>query len=102
MKAILIDPEDRSVQQVNVQDKDDIVALIGYDTVISDEIGPDGERLFLDEECFIRGIEGRFQLEGVAPVAGRALVTGASGAGRVLADVVSTPADIERRLVWMS
>ncbi len=102
MKAILIDPNERCLRQVQVQDKDDIVELIGYDTVISDEIGPDGERMFLDEECFIRGTSGRFQLEGVAPVAGRAVVTGASGAGRVLADVASTPEEIERRLVWMS
>ena len=102
MKAILIDPNERCLRQVQVQDKDDIVELIGYDTVISDEIGPDGERMFLDEECFIRGALGRFQLEGVAPVAGRAVVTGASGAGRVLADVASTTEEIERRLVWMS
>ncbi len=101
MKAILIDAETRSIAPVEVYGKDDLVRLVGHDTLISDQIDSAGDRLFLDEECFIRGASGRFQIDRLAPVAGRAVITGSVGAGEVLSDVCSTPQDIESRLTWL-
>ena len=101
MKAILIDPQERTLEEVSIDGTDDIARLIGYDTVISDEIGPGGDRLHLDEECFIRGATGRFRIDNVAPVAGRGVITGSIGAGQVLADAQSTADDIEQRLTWL-
>ena len=101
MKAILIDSQTRSIDHVDVFSKDDLVQLVGYDTLISDQIDDEGNRLFLDEECFIRGAGGRFQIDGLAPVAGRAVITGSVGAGEVLSDVRSTPEEIGTRLTWL-
>jgi hypothetical protein len=101
MKAILIDPQARSIEGVNVSGKEDLVKFVGYDTLISDQLDTDGDRLFLDEECFIRGASGRFQIDKLAPVAGRAVITGPVGAGGVCSDVRSTPEDIRRRVTWI-
>ena len=101
MKAILIDSQQRSVESVDVFSKEDLAQLVGYDTLISDQIGTGGERLFFDEECFIRGASGRFQLDTLAPVAGRAVITGSVGAGDVCSDVSSTPEDIRQRVTWI-
>ena len=101
MKAILIDSQARRIETVNVSSKSDLAQLVGYDTLISDEIDADGDRLFLDEECFIRGSSGRFQIDNLAPVAGRAVITGSVGAGGVCSDVRSTPEEITERVTWI-
>jgi hypothetical protein len=53
-------------------------ALIGFETVDSDEIDANGDRLYFDEKCFIRQTPGvgRFQLDSLAPVAGMGVVVG--------------------------
>ena len=76
MKALLIDPEKQSLEPIEIQGRDDIVKLIGYDTIESDAVGPAGDRLYFDEECFLRGAQGRFQIDSVVPVSGRAVRTG--------------------------
>ena len=101
MKAILIVAQARSVGKVDIASKDDMEQFVGYDTLISDEIDASGDRLFLDEECFIRGTSGRFQIDKLATVAGRAAITGAVGAGGVRGNVNSTTEDISRRVTWL-
>ena len=101
MKALLINPEARSIEAVEVGGLDDIVRLIGHETVISDEIGPEGDRLFFDEECFLRGTQGRFQVDSVVPVSGIGVVVGASGADSSLRDVVSDARSLEQRLKYL-
>lgn len=101
MRALLIDPESRSIENVEIQDREDISRLIGYDTVESDEIGPEGDRLFFDEECFLRGSSGRFQIDKVVPVSGKSVVIGASADGTELVDVHSSPDDIRARLKYL-
>ena len=91
MKALLITPADQTIEAVEVNSHEDIAALIGFDTIESDEVGPDGDRLFFDEECFIRGdaVQGRFQIDTVVPVAGKGIVIGSRDDGSALKDVVS-------------
>ena len=101
MKAILIDSQVRTVESAEITGMGDIQQFVGYDTLISDEIDDRGDRLFLDEECFIRGASGRFQINTLAPVAGRAVITGPVGAGGVRADVNSTPEEISRQITWL-
>lgn len=52
--------------------------LIGFETIDSDEIDANGDRLYFDENCFIRQTPGvgRFQLDSLAPVAGVGVVVG--------------------------
>ena len=81
MKALMIDPENRSIEEIELSGMDDIKSMIGYDTIESDAVGSDGDYLFFDEECFLRGTEGRFQIDTLIPVSGKGIVTGYDGEG---------------------
>lgn len=87
MNAILIDPTTQTVSAVEVADRAGITALIGFDTLETDELSEQGDRLYFDEECFIRGTQGRFQIDSLIPVAGKGVVVGSTADGG-LADVV--------------
>jgi hypothetical protein len=101
MKAFLINPEARSVDEVDIASLEDIKTLIGFDTVESDEVGTEGDRLFFDEECFVRGASGRFQIDRVIPVAGRGLIVGTADSGATLRDVVMNLDDLRQRLKYL-
>ncbi len=75
MKAIVIDGKTQELSMTEAGRMEDIAAIIGQDTVISDEID-DNNRVYFDEDCFIRGTEGRFQIDSLAPIAGKAVVVG--------------------------
>ena len=78
MKAYLIDAQNQTVEHIDVGSIEDIVKVIGYDTIESEAVGNLGDRLFFDEECFIRGSEGRFQLDKLIPVSGKGLLVGSN------------------------
>ncbi|WP_024326150.1 hypothetical protein [Thioalkalivibrio sp. AKL19] len=101
MKALLIDPEQQTIEEVDVGGREDIARLIGYETLESDEIGPHGDRLFFDEECFLRGTTGRFQIDSVIPVSGKGLVVGSADDGASLKDVASDPASLRTRMKYL-
>ena len=101
MKALLIDPEQKTIEDVDVQGREDIVRLVGFDTLESDEIGPDGDRLFFDEECFLRGTSGRFQIDSIVPVSGKGLIVGSRNDGAILQDAVSDADAVRARLKYL-
>ena len=101
MKAFLITPDTQSVDEVEVADLDNIRALIGFETLESDAIGPDGDRLYFDEECFLRGTSGRFQIDTVFPVAGKGVVIGAVNDGTTLRDAVTSIDDLRGRIKYL-
>jgi len=78
MHAFLIDPEAQTIEAIELGSRDELPSLIGYPTIESDSIG-DSDLLFFDEECFIRGLKGRFQIDKLIPVAGKGVVVGADG-----------------------
>jgi len=78
MKAYLINPESQSIESIDIQDQNDIKNHIGYDTVIFDELGDD-QHIFFDEECFLRQAKGRFQIDKLVPISGKAIVISMSG-----------------------
>jgi hypothetical protein len=83
MNAFLIDPVSRSIEPVEIDGSiESIRALIGFPHIDADEI-QGGDRLYLDEECYLRSDKtaGRFQLDTLAPVSGRGVVTGAPREG---------------------
>jgi len=96
--GFLINPEDKTIDPIEVRDLAEIASLIGYDTIASDGIGDGNDRLFFDEECFIRGSSGRFQLDRLVPVAGKGVVVGLSIDGSTLADVALSQAELAERL----
>ncbi len=98
MKALLINPEEQAIEAIDIDGHDNIVKLIGFDTIASDEIGPEGDRLFFDEECFLRGTSGRFQIDTVIPVSGKGVIVGSTDDGSTLKDVVSDVDSIKSRI----
>jgi hypothetical protein len=101
MKALLITPETQLIESIEITGHEDIVKLIGYDTITSDEIGPEGDRLFFDEECFLRGTSGRFQIDTVIPVSGKGVVVASTDDGTTLRDVVSDVENIRGRIKYL-
>lgn len=101
MKALLIDPDRRAIAEVDISSHEDIVKLIGFDTIASDEVGKQGDRLYFDEDCFVRGSSGRFQLDHLAPVAGKAIIIGGSEGGSALCDVSTTTDSLSSRLKYL-
>jgi hypothetical protein len=73
MQVFTINPLTKEIDAVEIADtKEALQKLIGFSTIDSDEIDDNGDRLFFDEECFIRqqGNVGRFKVDSLAPVAG--------------------------------
>lgn len=101
MKAILINPENRSVEAITIHGREDIAKLIGFDTIESDAVGTAGDRLYFDEECFLRGTSGRFQIDSVIPVSGRAVLVGTDDDGRTLRDVATDVDNLRSRLKYL-
>ncbi len=100
MKALLIKPENQSIETIEITNKDEIINLIGFDTVIGDEVGSNGDKLYFDEECFLRGTEGRFQIDKLIPVSGIGVVIG-SDADENLSDVNTDIEDIRARTKFL-
>lgn len=101
MKAILIDPEKQSIESVVINDRSDIMRLVGFDTLESDAIGTAGDRLFFDEECFLRGTTGRFQIDTVIPVSGKGVIVGSDENGSTLSDVVTGIDALRSRIKYL-
>ena len=101
MKALLINPEDQSIEAIEIDGKEDIVRIIGYDTLESDAVGTAGDRLYFDEECFLRGTKGRFQIGTIIPVAGKGVIVGSADGGDTLRDVVIDIDELRKRIKYL-
>lgn len=100
MKALLITPDTKSIEAIEIDSQEDIVKLIGFDTITSDEVGSAGDHLYFDEECFLRGTEGRFQIDNLIPVSGKGIVIG-SGEDGSLSDVKMDKDELAGRLKYL-
>ena len=101
MKAILISGEKRAIEAIDIDNREAIAELIGFDTIESEAVGTDGDRLYFDEECFLRGTGGRFQVDSLVPISGRAVVTGASVDGTTLRDVATDVESLRGRIKYL-
>lgn len=101
MKAILINPDNRSIDAIDFGDRDDLVRLIGFDTLESDAVGTAGDRLYFDEECFLRGTSGRFQIDTIIPVSGKGVIVGSAEDGITLSDVVTSVDELRSRIKFI-
>lgn len=101
MHAYLIDPFKQTIEQVELDPTlDAIRAAIGFETVDSDEIARSDDRLFFDEECFIRSQPqpGRFRLDTLPPVAGIGVVVGGGPAEDALTSPGLTLEELKGRV----
>jgi len=101
MKALLINPETRSIEAVDIGGQAELASLIGYDTIESDAVGTAGDRLYFDEECFLRGTTGRFQIDTLVPVSGRAVIVGTADDSATLRDVATDIEDVRSRIKYL-
>ena len=101
MKAMLITPETKNIELIDVTSLNDIKDIIGFDTIIADAIGTEGDLLYFDEDCFLRGTEGRFQIDTLVPVAGRGVIVGSTNEGEILKDVAAELDDLSRRTKYL-
>ena len=101
MKAILIYPDKHSIEMIDISGHEDIAKIIGFDTIASDEIGKAGDHLYFDEDCFLRGSSGRFQLDSLAPVAGRAVIVGTADGGNTLREVATDMDSLRGRIKYL-
>jgi hypothetical protein len=104
MNAFLIDPVRRSIEPVEIDGSiESIRTLIGFPHVDADEIRGGGDRLYFDEECYLRRDEtaGRFQLDTLAPVSGRGVVTGAPREGGVVGAPEVSLESLRTRIVFV-
>ena len=101
MKAILISGEKRSIEAIDIDGREAIAKLIGFDTIESDAVGTDGDRLYFDEECFLRGTGGRFQVDNLIPISGKAVIVGTTGDGTVLRDAATDLESLRGRIRYL-
>jgi len=101
MKALLLTPDTQAIEMIDIAGLDDIIQHIGFDSVISDEIGPEGDLLYFDEDCFLRGTSGRFQIDSVIPVSGKGIIIGSTDNGKKLKDVSSDIESIKKRIKYL-
>ena len=100
MKALIIKAADRSFEEIEITDLPQITGIIGFDTVIADDIDNSGDKLYFDEECFLRGTEGRFQLDKLIPVSGNAVIIGSTPDGS-LADLATDVEALKARVQFI-
>ena len=98
MKTFLINPVTKTIEEVDLGTLAEITSAIGFDTITHDVIGKDGDRIYFDEDCFIRGTDGRFQIDDVIPIAGNAVIVGTSSNGDTLQDVSIDIDDLRDRI----
>ena len=101
MKALLINPETRSIEAIDISGQADLASLIGYDTIASDAVGAAGDRLYFDEECFLRGTSGRFQIDTIIPVSGKGVIVGTADGGNSLRDVATDIDELRNRIKYL-
>jgi len=101
MKAILISGEQRAVEAIDIDSREAIAKLIGFDTIESDAVGTDGDRLYFDEECFLRGSGGRFQVDNLIPISGKAVIVGTTGDGTMLRDAATDVESLRGRIKYL-
>ena len=100
MKAFLISPELKKIEEIEIAGEQDTIRLIGFDTLESDSIGSNGDRLYFDEECFLRGTAGRFQVDKLIPVSGSGVLVGTSDDGS-LQDVATDIDGLRSRIKYL-
>lgn len=101
MKAFLISAENQAIETTDITSMEDIVKHIGYDTIESDALGTQGDRLYFDEECFLRGSEGHFKIDTLVPVSGKGVVVGTIDDGASFSDVAASIDDLRSRIQYL-
>jgi hypothetical protein len=103
MQVLIINPNTKEIKALEISNtKEALQEVIGFATIDSDEIDDNGDRLFFDEECFIRQQSvGRFKVDSLAPVAGIGVIVNSNDLGNPLQSAIVTIADLEKRVTFL-
>lgn len=104
MQAYIIDPTQKNIISVEISGSlDDIRGLIRFDSIDSDEIDNNGDRLFFDESCFIRQQDGvgRFKVDNLAPVAGIGVIVNSRDEGNTIQAPEVSLAELTKRVHFL-
>jgi hypothetical protein len=103
MQALTINPLTKEIHVVEIADtKEALQELIGFSTIDSDEIDDNGDRLFFDEECFIRQQSnvGRFKVDSLAPVAGIGVIVNSKD-GKTFQSSIMNAQELLKRVTYL-
>jgi hypothetical protein len=103
MQVLTINPLTKEIQVVETADtKEALQELIGFSTIDSDEIDDNGDRLFFDEECFIRQQSnvGRFKVDSLAPVAGVGVIVNSKD-GKTFQSSIMNAQELLKRVTYL-
>jgi hypothetical protein len=89
------------MEMIEIGGREDIARMTGFDTIAADEIGKQGDNLYFDEDFFLRGSSGRFQLDSLAPVAGRAVIACTADGGNTLRDVATDMDSLRGKIKYL-
>lgn len=73
MKALLINGPTQSLSELDIGEVKDLELVLGAESVVSDSLDAE-HQIFFDEDCFIKQVCGRFQIDALAPIAGKAVL----------------------------
>jgi hypothetical protein len=97
MKALLINPKLKEITLVEIESSIEAIQdLIGFKTIDSDEIDPNFDQLFFDEECFIRQQDqvGRFKVDNL-------VIANSSDNGKTIVSPQVTLAELTKRVTFL-
>ena len=98
MRALLVNASVQHISEIELEDEAAIAGIIGFDTLEVDEVNP-SHKLYFDEECFLRGSKGKFQLDKLIPISGKAVIVGLAGSS--ITDASLTVAELESRIAYL-
>ena len=104
MNAYLIDPATREIRSIELTEGiSQIATLLGAKSVDFDEIDDGGDRLYFDEDCFIKAKpgDGRFKVDNLAPVSGSGLICGSADANGALQTMKNDLESLTRRVQFL-
>jgi hypothetical protein len=95
MKALSVDGIEKTISEVDIEGVDDLEFLLGGGSVVSDDLDPE-HQIFFDENCFIKQINGRFQIDALPPIAGKAVLVRVTD--DAFSDITWRPEQLEPRV----
>lgn len=104
MKAYLIDPTSKEIRSVELTEGvTQIASMLGAKSVDFDEIDDGGDRLYFDEDCFIKAKPGdaRFKVDNLAPVSGCGLIAGTESPNGVLQSAANGIDQLAKRVQFL-
>lgn len=104
MNAYIIDPAARAIRSIELAEgESQIATVLGAKSVDFDEIDDGGDRLYFDENCFIKAKPGdaRFKVDNLAPVSGAGLICGPTASNGALQPTKNDLESLTRRVQFL-